>query len=40
MGDFVSWSEYEKEKARLQSLNLSPVEYDRAIKALLARLKL
>lgn len=36
----MSWSEYEKEKAKLQQMNLSPAEYDKAIRELLARLKL
>lgn len=33
------WFSYETEKRRLQSMNLSPAEYERQIKSLLKRLK-
>jgi hypothetical protein len=33
------WFSYEAEKRRLQSMNLSPVEYEKQIKSLLKRLE-
>ena len=33
------WSKYETEKRRLQSMNLSPAEYEKQIKSLLKRLE-
>lgn len=34
------WAIYEKEKRRLQEANLSPAEYQRAIRALAEKLKI
>lgn len=35
-----TWRDYEREKARLRKLNLSPREYEQRLQALLERLKL
>lgn len=34
------WREYEREKNKLKAKNLPPVEYERALQAILRRLKL
>jgi len=36
----MSWTEYEREKAKIERLNLSYGEYQKAIRKLLKRLKL
>jgi hypothetical protein len=38
MSKFSKWQKYEQEKRRLQNLNLTPAEYEEAIKKLVERL--
>ena len=36
----TKWQQYEAEKRRLQAMNLSPKEYERALAEIIKRLKL